>query len=255
MTAAPWWSDAFSADYVDLYPHRDLESARVEARFLVANGLRGRVLDLCCGWGRHLIALDEIARSDGVDLRVVGVDYSFDLLRRLREIPAGQHVAPRAVNGDARCAPFQDGALDGIVSLFSSFGYFGDAGDARLLAGIARMLVPGGAAFLDVMNPPFVRAGLVPESRKQAGDASLVERRSLSGRSVRKDVELWRGDERVRVWHEEVRMYEFTELEALTAAVGLAIEASWGAFDGSALRADSPRQILRLRAITPSLGR
>jgi len=249
MSTAAWWSEAFSADYVDLYPHRDLASARVEAQFLISAGLHGRVLDLCCGWGRHLIAFDELSREQGLDIEVAGVDYSADLLRRLRALPEGSRVALRTVNGDARRAPFRDGAFDGIVSLFSSFGYFGDEGDADLLSGLARMLAPSGAAFLDVMNPHVVRTGLVPESANSVGDARLVERRSLSGPFVRKDVELWRAGVHVRTWHEEVRMYEFAELEALSAAVGLAIDAKWGAFDGSSLEPTSPRQLLRLRHV------
>lgn len=239
--SAPWWSEAFAAEYVDLYAHRDLDSARGEARFLVGAGLRGRVLDLCCGWGRHLIALDEL----GLD--VAGVDWSADLLARLRSLPEGRRVAGRTVRGDARLPPFRDAAFDGVVSLFSSFGYFGDEGDARLLAGIARVLAPGGVAFLDVMNPDAVRAELVPESRKEKGGATLVERRSLPGRSVRKDVELWRGGARVRTWHEEVRLYEPDELATRVRAAGLEPEARWGDFDGSSFDRTSPRQLVRLR--------
>lgn len=241
MSAVPWWSAAFAAEYVDLYPHRDLESARAEARFLVSAGLRGRVLDLCCGWGRHLIALDEL----GLD--VAGLDYSADLLARLARHPEGGRVASRTVRGDARRAPFCDAAFDGVVSLFSSFGYFGDEGDAQLLAGIARVLAPGGAGFLDVMNPAFVRAGLVPESRTESGGALLVERRSLPGRCVRKDVELWRGGDLLRSWYEEVRMYEPEELDSRVAGAGLAVEARWGGFDGSRFGPASPRQLLRVR--------
>lgn len=241
MSGDPWWSAAFEADYLDLYPHRDLESARVEARFLVSAGLRGRVLDLCCGWGRHLIALEELG------LAVAGVDYSADLLARLRGHPEGARVASRTVRGDARRVPFRDATFDGVVSLFSSFGYFGDEGDARLLAGIARVLVPGGAAFLDVVNPAYVRAGLVPESRREAGGALLVERRSLTGNSVRKDVELWRRGALLRTWYEEVRMYEPGELDARAAVAGLSVEARWGDFDGARFGPASPRQLLRLR--------
>lgn len=241
MSTLPWWSEAFASDYVDLYTHRDLDSARAEARFLVSAGLRGRVLDLCCGWGRHLIALDELG------LEVAGVDYSFDLLVRLAEHPEGRRVASRTVRGDARRLPFRDGTFDGVVSLFSSFGYFGDDGDAQLLAGLARVLAPDGTAFLDVMNPDFVRAGLVPESRKQVGGVVLVERRTLPGRAVRKDVELWRDGVPVRSWYEEVRMYEPAELEVAVAAAGLAVEARWGGFDGSNFGPSSPRQLLRVR--------
>ena len=240
MEAMPWWSEAFSSDYVDLYPHRDLASARIEAGFLVANGLHGRVLDLCCGWGRHLIALDELG------LEVAGVDWSADLLAQIGKLPEGRRIAPRVVRGDARRAPFRDGAFDGVVSLFSSFGYFGDVGDRELLDGVARILARGGVAFLDVMNPDFVRAGLVPESRRERAGATLVERRQLVGSSVRKDVELERGGSLVRSWHEEVRLYEPAELDERVAAAGLVVQARWGGFDGSAFGLRSPRQLLRL---------
>jgi len=241
MSTAPWWSEAFGADYVDVYPHRDLASARAEAAFLVEQGLRGRVLDLCCGWGRHLIALAEA----GLD--VAGVDFSTELLTRLRNMPEAAHVAGRVVRGDARRVPFRDASLDGVVSLFSSFGYFGDEGDQELLDGTARVLVPGGLAFLDVMNPAFVRSGLVPESRTRRGEALLVERRSLAGAFVRKEVELQQAGAPPRTWREEVRMYEPAELDARVRAAGFRLEARWGGFDGSPFLPDSPRQLLRLR--------
>ncbi len=248
MDAVPWWSEAFSADYVDLYPHRDLASARIEAGFLVANGLRGRVLDLCCGWGRHLIALDEMG------LEVAGVDWSADLLAQIGRLPEGRRVAERVVRGDARHAPFQAGAFDGVVSLFSSFGYFGDVGDRELLDGVARVLAPQGVAFLDVMNPDFVRAGLVPESRRERAGATLVERRRLVGASVRKDVELRRGGSVVRAWHEEVRLYEPAELDDRIAAAGLGLQARWGGFDGSTFGPGSPRQLLRVSRAAATNG-
>ncbi|MBL8863866.1 MAG: class I SAM-dependent methyltransferase [Planctomycetes bacterium] len=242
MSAIPWWSEAFAAEYVDLYPHRDLPAARGEARFLVERGLAGRVLDLCCGWGRHLIAFQELG------LEVAGVDWSADLLARLAALPEGLRVAPRVVRGDARRLPFRDASFDGVVSLFSSFGYFGGEGDRALLAGLARVLVPGGVGFLDVMNPEFVRANLVPESRRERGGALLVERRRLVGEAVRKDVELWRGGAVVRTWYEEVRMYAPAELDECLASVGLRREARWGGFDGVEFGPGSPRQLLRVRA-------
>jgi SAM-dependent methyltransferase len=243
MSAAPWWSEAFAAEYVELYPHRDLEAARVEARFLVAHGLRGRVLDLCCGWGRHLVALEELGLS------VAGVDFSADLLARFASLPAARRVAARVVRGDARRPPFRDGAFDGVVSLFSSFGYFGDDGDTQLLAGLARVLAPDGVGFLDVMNPAHVRATLVHESRRERDGAVLVERRRIEGSCVRKDVELLRGGRVARSWYELVRMYEAAELDERIAAAGLRVDARWGGFDGVAFGPAAPRQLVRVRSV------
>ena len=226
MSTAPWWSEAFAAEYVDLYPHRDLAAARAEARFLVEHGLRGRVLDLCCGWGRHLDALDELG------LAVAGVDFSADLLARLANLPDARPVATRVVRGDARRPPFRDRAFDG---------------DVALLAGLARVLAPEGIGFLDVMNPAHVRATLVPESRRERAGAVLLERRRIEGACVRKDVELVRYGRVVRTWYELVRMYEPAELDARIAAAGLSVDARWGGFDGAAFGPESPRQLVRVR--------
>ncbi len=238
---APWWAEAFGDDYLDVYPHRDLASARVEARFLAANGLRGRVLDLCCGWGRHLAALLE----DGLD--AYGLDWSEELLARVADETGSASAQGRLVRGDARHLPFQDGSFDGVVSLFSSFGYFGPEGDTELLHGIARVLAPGGRAFLDLMNPAHVRAALVPESRTEREGAVLHERRAIDGPVVSKRVELRRPDGTLRVWREEVWMYEPEELVRRAAEAALVVEHAWGGFDGSAFGPRSPRQVLRLR--------
>ena len=116
------------------------------------------------------------------------------------------------------------------------------------------VLAPQGVAFLDVMNPDFVRAGLVPESRRERAGATLVERRRLVGASVRKDVELRRGGSVVRAWHEEVRLYEPAELDDRIAAAGLGLQARWGGFDGSTFGPGSPRQLLRVSRAAATNG-
>ena len=58
--ADPWFVEAFREGYLDVYPHRDVESARREVAYLLARGVGGRVLDLCCGWGRHLVAFSDL---------------------------------------------------------------------------------------------------------------------------------------------------------------------------------------------------
>jgi SAM-dependent methyltransferase len=234
----PWFVEAFKAGYLDVYPHRDLASARREASFLVARGVGGLVLDVCCGYGRHCRALRELG------VRSFGVDLSTDLLARALEVYPD--LEGRIVCGDARALPVATGGLDAAVSLFSSFGYFGEEGDRALLLEVGRVLRPGGVFVLDLLNPERVRAELIPVSTATRGGLEIEERRFLGdgGRRVVKEVHHKAPDGTTGSWREEVRLYAAGELEPWLAKAGIGVEAILGDFDGSAVSAHSPRQIL-----------
>lgn len=236
----PWYEDAFRSDYRRVYAHRDLASARSDIAFLIGRGLSGRVLDLCCGFGRHTLAL----REQGVD--AWGLDLSMDLLREARQLENAKLLDSRLLRGDATALPFRRSSFDGLVNLFSSFGYFGELGDARMLSEIARVLKPGGSAILDLMNPAFVRANLRAESSREGQDFLVREARSLAdaGRRVVKEVELRLADGGIRRWREDVRLYEETEMRPLLAGRGLHIRSVHGDFDGRAFAADAPRMLI-----------
>jgi SAM-dependent methyltransferase len=239
--AEPWFVEAFRSAYLEVYPHRDLEEARREARHLVELGVRGRVLDLCCGFGRHCAALRELG------LEAFGLDLSRELLGRARVRTGG--LEGRLLCGDARAIPLSDGCLDSVVSLFSSFGYFGEAGDRSLLHEVWRVLRPGGILVLDLMNPPHVRSTLVPRSMTERGGIAIEERRALvdENRSVQKEVLLRTREGTTTSWREDVRMYEASELVPWFAEADLDLHASHGDFAGSELSAASPRQVLIAR--------
>ena len=239
----PWYVTAFRADYRAVYPGRDLPAARREAGRIVEVGIEGRVLDLCCGFGRHSLALLEL----GLD--VYGVDLSAELLAQAGDLPGGAALEGRLVRADARAVPFASATFDGLVNLFSSFGYFGPEGDLEVLDEIARLLRPGGRAILDLMNPPLVRSNLVPHSSTERDGARLLESRVLrqAGRWVTKDVRLSLPSGEERRWREEVRLYETHELAELLAPRGLEITDVDGDFSGAPYDELAPRQIVRLR--------
>jgi SAM-dependent methyltransferase len=236
----PWYIESFRAGYLELYPHRNLEAARAEVQFLASQGLCGRVLDLCCGFGRHSLALHERG------LQVLGIDLSAELLAHAQLQPELAPIRDRLVRGDARAIPVRSGSM--VLNLFSSFGYFGEGGDRLVLAEIARVLGPRGCLVLDLMNPQRVRQSLVPSSKSQRGDALLLETRWLApdGATVFKDVE-FHSPQGVQRWREEVRMYEPLELDALLLAAGFAVESRFGDFAASTFGADSPRQLVFAR--------
>lgn len=252
MSARPWHETAFGRGYLAVYPHRDLAAARAEAAELVRQGLGGRTLDLGCGFARHTLALRELG------LEAFGLDGSAELLRHARtlerEARSRASLAGRLVRGDFRWIPSRAAAFDCVCMLFSSFGYFDDRANARVLGEVRRVLRPGGLAVLDLMNPARVRASLVAESVSERDGFRLRERRALveGGRRVTKEVRLeLAGEDGARTWREDVRLYEPDELGRLAGPAGLAVERYAGDFDGAPLAPHSPRQIAWVRRVEP----
>lgn len=242
MSARPWFIDAFTADYLEAYPHRDEAGARVEARavlgFLRFDHQRQRLLDLACGAGRHSLAF----RAERC--HVTGMDLSADLIARARE------TGLATVRGDMRALPFRDWAFDAVTLLFSSFGYFeDDAQHQATLVEIARVLTPGGGVFLDLMIPETVRQRLVPQGVDSLGSTVIEAERWLSddGRRVHKAIRMVRHELPDRQWEESVRLFAEDELRHLAAGAGLSVEGQWGDYDGRPVTPGETRRLLVLR--------
>ena len=235
-----WFEQWFGEEYHALYPHRDEEDARRAVALIqrVAPWQPGdRVLDLACGPGRHAAELEQLSA------RVVGFDLSRAMLRRARE-----RTRAALVRGDMRALPFRAGSFRLAVNLFTSFGYFRDDAEHRLvLREVAAALVRGGHFVLDYLNAEQVRRSL--ESANVSGstgeesgeDVRITRRIGPDGRFVIKEIEL---QDEGRSFQERVRLYGPDELEALLAEAGLPVAARFGDYDGGPPGPDAPRVIL-----------
>lgn len=105
-----------------------------------------RVLDLCCGVGRH--SLEFARRGFGV----TGVDRTQSYLDRARRQAASEGLAVEFILADARSFD-RPASFDGAVNLFTSFGYFEDpADDLRVARTLYASLKPGRRLVLDVLG-------------------------------------------------------------------------------------------------------
>ena len=106
-----------------------------------------RVLDICCGTGDLVLALQ---RSSGGP--VLGSDFCHPMLLAAREKVGRRSAAAALFESDALQLPVRDGSLD---LLTVAFGFRNLANYAAGLAEMRRVLRPGGmAAILEFTQPP-----------------------------------------------------------------------------------------------------
>ncbi|MEZ6196348.1 MAG: class I SAM-dependent methyltransferase [Planctomycetota bacterium] len=236
----PWYEIAFEAAYETVYAHRTDEAAEREVtgvaeRLVAAND--AVILDVGCGNGRHLAAWSRRGHTG------IGVDLSSDLIARARARSLPNVAFLRA---DMRDLPLR-AAADLVTSFFTSFGYFDDEDDdLRVLRGMATALRSEGRILIDYLNPPRVRATLVPESRRHEGDLFIEERRRIdtARRRVEKDVVLRHADGRRHAYRESVRLLDEEDWARLFDAVGLERVELWGSLDGRPYTEESDRMVL-----------
>ncbi len=105
-----------------------------------------RLLDLACGSGVHAIRFAQ----QGLD--VVGLDISTRLIQYCREQAVEEGVENVTfVEGDMRDLTYKE-EFDALVVLSTSFGFFDDETNQRVLNSIARALKPGGQVLLELAD-------------------------------------------------------------------------------------------------------
>ena len=243
-----WYRSFFGKDYLDVYGHLLTdENSEAEAEFVMrALGLKlgDRVLDLCCGIGRHAVPL---ARAG---LEVTGLDMSEDYLDMASSAARGAGVEVRLVQGDMREIPFR-GEFDAVVNMFTAFGYFdSEVDDQRVIDGAAAALRPGGRLLLDLLNRDWVAANYVrSESRERDNGTIYREQRNFDPVAGRNHVEFTitspNGAQR-KVSH-HIRLYVATEISRMLDRAGLTLWRSYGGYEGTLLSVETRRMILVAR--------
>ncbi len=184
-----------------------------------------RVLDLGCGPGAHALAF--AARG----CVVTGVDRTARLLARARAAATARGQAVEWVQADMR--EFRrPAAFDLACSLYTSFGYFDEEGDRRVLENVVASLRPRGALVLDVSGRESVARFWREHTDVEIAGVRYVERRHAA-----EDWSTLVGDwtivrdgvpSRFRV---RQRLYTGTELKDVLASVGFPDVRLAGALD------------------------
>ncbi len=139
-------------DFLDAYASSDLRPPEAELLARHSTRLAGRVLELGCGAGRvtsHLIAIAESVHA--VDVSAAMVAYC-------------RQTYPRASYSECDLSDlsgFASDSFDAVVAAFCVLDVLGDAERRRVLAEIARVLVPGGLLIASSHN--LAHASRIPK--------------------------------------------------------------------------------------------
>lgn len=144
-----WWKKFFNQDYYDFWnPALSKKRSVKEVNFIIKllklkSG--AEILDAPCGQGRHSM----IFAKKG--FKVVGIDYSKVLLKKANEQCRGILSKPIFLQNDIRKLKYVN-KFSAVVNLFTSFGYFNDQDNERVISSFYKALKPGGYLALDLLN-------------------------------------------------------------------------------------------------------
>lgn len=150
VTREDWHKEIFedAGDWMAFQPKSRKRAIARELHF-VHNQIKLRtdheVLDVGCGEGAHAI---ELAAGG---CKTTGLDLSRSLLERGLEEAKRRGVAVRFVEADMREMNFER-RFDVVLCLGSTFGYFDDAENLKVLRNMTKSLKVGGHLILDVVN-------------------------------------------------------------------------------------------------------
>lgn len=229
-----WYQEWFGEDYLELYSYRDEDEARQQVAFFREQfgPLRGCVLDLACGKGRHLQELTSAG------YRAFGCDLSFTLLAAGLESYGLMPIA----RADMRQLPFRAGCFGGLVNFFTSFGYFAtEEENMDVVREMSRVLDQGAVFLFDYLNVHRELEKMVQREVRSTprGDVKIERWFDPSDRSLNKRITIGQ-----RRYLERVRGYDLDEISSMFASCHLSIRSAFGDFDGSPFTSSSPRLIL-----------
>jgi SAM-dependent methyltransferase len=244
-----WYVDFFRDDYLKVYGHL-FGSAQAEKETAFAAKILdlkpgAKVLDLCCGHGRHSLPL---ARRG---FRVIGLDLNSSYLGLARNAAEAENLRLETVTSDMRRIPFLS-RFDAIVNMYSSFGYLeSEAEDRKVLDAIGSALKPGGGLLLDTLNREWAVTNYIQNDWHSGTDGTLyVERREIDLGTSRMHVTFTivepDGKRRESVGH-HIRLYTLTETSRLLEQAGMEVAGVYGGFDGEDYSIGTRRMIIHAR--------
>lgn len=163
--------NAYSSLWFRLFmPLQSDESTEKDVAFLARQlplPRYGRLLDLCCGYGRHAMRL--AARG----YQVVGLDRDSEAVAEAERRTRAANQQVTYLVADMREVGALPGTFDGIINMWQSLAFFDETTNADLLRQVRSKLTPGGRFIVDIYNRDFFERN--QGQKRQEIDGIIVE--------------------------------------------------------------------------------
>jgi SAM-dependent methyltransferase len=198
-----------------------------------------RILDLCCGTGRHSL---EAARQG---FNVIGVDRTASFIEKAKRTASERNIEVDFTVGDMKvyCQP---NSFDIVINLFGSFGYFEDAEDDRqVVMNMYASLRSGGRFLIETMGKEIAARDFHERDWFEHGNKFvLAERKPIQNWSrIKTRWIVIEGDNRFE-YTVSVRCYSAAELTSLLADSGFINCKVYGNLEGRAYDHEAERLVV-----------
>lgn len=224
-----WYEKWFSnKTYLSLYSHRDEKDARDIINLIQRNiplAIGSKILDVCCGFGRHSIELARRGYSvTGFDLSSFLISKAYKDLKNVKE----KNLKVEFLIKDMKDFSFSK-SFDSAVNLFTSFGYFeSDEENFRVFNNVEKSLKKGGYFVFDFINSEHLKKSLIPESEDSIEGNRILQKRYLKDNFVYKDI--FTGDDK---FTERLKLYSDVEILDALKNFGFNVISIFGDYYGN----------------------